>query len=241
MLEKKIGFSGIQVEMTLDAPDATDEQLDALKGAVDAHCPLVASLNNPLDLTTSVVKAEPSGSSSVVQDNLKEGVMALVGAAKEDGTALQMKYGSLSVLKGDGLLTTATLTGGHTIIVDEPESMPGGTNKGTNPLDLFCASFGTCQEITYKYYGQVMGIDVQSVSCKVEAPIDLGGLVGLADDAVGLKSMKGAVTVESSASQEQLDQLKAACDAHCPLVDTIKGPTPVALTWKRPDSSGTKK
>jgi len=25
-----------------------------------------------------------------------------------------------------------------------------------------------------------MGIDVQSVSCKVEAPIDLGGLVGLA-------------------------------------------------------------
>ena len=131
--------------MTLDAPDATDEQLDALKGAVDAHCPLVASLNNPLDLTTSVVKAEPSGASSVVQDNLKEGVMALVGAAKEDGTALQMKYGSSSVLKGDGLLTTATLTGGHTIIIDEPESMPGGTNKGTNPLDLFCASFGTCQ------------------------------------------------------------------------------------------------
>ena len=63
----------------------------------------------------------------------------------------------------------------------------------------------------------------------------------VSDDAVGLKSMKGTVTVESSASQEQLDQLKAACDAHCPLVDTIKGPTPVALTWKRPDSSGTKK
>jgi len=53
--------------------------------------------------------------------------------------------------------------------------------------------------------------------------------------------MKGTVTVESSASQEQLNQLKAACDAHCPLVDTIKGPTPVALTWKRPDSSGSKK
>ena len=233
----KVGFSGIQVEMTLDAPDATDEQLTMLKGAVDAHCPLVASLNNPLNLTTSVVKVEPASASAIAQDNLKDGVMALVAAAKEDGDALKMSYGSSSILKGDGLLTTATLTGGHTIVVDEPTTMPGGTNKGTNPLDLFCASFGTCQEITYKYYGQVMGIDVQSVSCKVEAPIDLGGLVGLADDAVGLKSMTGTVTVESSASQEQLEQLKAACDSHCPLVDTIKGATPVTLSWKRPEGS----
>ena len=151
-----------------------------------------------------------------------------------------MQYGSTSILKGDGLLTTATITGGHTIVVDEPLTMPGGTNAGTNPIDLFCASFGTCQEITYKYYGQVMGIDVQSVSCKVEAPIDLGGLVGLADDAVGLKSMTGTVTVESSASQEQLEQLKAACDSHCPLVDTIKGATPVTLSWKRPEGSSKK-
>jgi len=229
---EKIGFSNVNVEITLDAPDATDEQLNMLKGAVDAHCPLVASLTNPLELNTSIVKVD-STSTSNPTDNLKEGVMALVSAATEDGDALKMQYGSTSILNGSGLKTTATITGGHTIIVDEPVTMPGGTNEGANPLDLFCASFGTCQEITYKYYSQVMGIDVQSVSCKVEAPIDLGGLVGLADDAVGLKSMTGTVTLETNASQEQLDQLKAACDAHCPLVDTFKGPTPVSLTWKR--------
>ena len=231
---EKVGFSGINVDITIDAPDASDEQLDALKGAVDAHCPLVATLVNPLDLTTKVVKAEPTGSTEIPQKNLVEGVMALIGAAKEDDKALQSKYSSSSVLNGDGLLTTATLTGGHTIIVDEPTTMPGGTNKGTNPLDLFCASFGTCQEITYKYYGQVMGVHIQSISCKVEAPIDLGGLVGLADDAVGLKSMTGTITIESSASQEELEKLKEAVDAHCPLVDTFKTSTPVNLSWKRP-------
>ena len=57
--------------------------------------------------------------------------------------------------------------------------MPGGTNAGPNPLDVVCASLGTCQEITYKYYAGVMGINADSISCKVEAPIDLGGLVGL--------------------------------------------------------------
>ena len=39
---------------------------------------------------------------------------------------------------------------GHSLVVDEPETMPGGGNAGTNPLDLMCASLGTCQEITYK-------------------------------------------------------------------------------------------
>ena len=129
---EKVGFSGINVDITIDAPDASDEQLDALKGAVDAHCPLVATLVNPLDLTTKVVKAEPTGSTEIPQKNLVEGVMALIGAAKEDDKALQSKYSSSSVLNGDGLLTTATLTGGHTIVVDEPTTMPGGTNKGTN-------------------------------------------------------------------------------------------------------------
>ena len=111
--------------------------------------------------------------------------------------------------------------------------MPGGSNKGPNPLDLFCASFGTCQEITYKYYADVLGIDCQSVSCKVVAPIDLGGLVGVDMSAVALKQMTGTITIESNASDAEIATLKGAVDAHCPLVDTLKSATPVALTWSR--------
>ena len=69
--------------------------------------------------------------------------------------------------------------------------------------------------------------------------MDLGAVVdGLADDAVGLKSMKGTVTIESTASLEQLQQLKGAVDAHCPLVDTLKSATPVNLKWVRGDAAG---
>lgn len=229
----KVGMSNVDVTIKLDAPNASDEQLNTLKGAVDAHCPLVASISNPLSLSTEIVKKEPSSDPSSADDNMKDGVLAVVQAAKEDSNALQMTYKSNSCLSGQGLRTEVSLPGGHNLTVDEPVTMPGGTNAGPNPLDLFCASFGTCQEITYKYYAKVMDIPVSAVSCKVEAPIDLGGLVGLADDAVGLKSMKGTVTIESSASLEQLEQLKAAVDAHCPLVDTLKSATPVNLTWAR--------
>ena len=78
-----------------------------------------------------------------------DGVMAVIGAAKEDPDCLKMEYSSSSKLTS-GLATDVTLPGGHTMSVDEPETMPGGANKGPNPLDVMCGSLGTCQEITYK-------------------------------------------------------------------------------------------
>lgn len=228
----KAGFEKLTVEITLDAPDATDAQLDALKAAVDAHCPLVASLSKPLKIGTEIKCVEGGKNSDA--ETLKDGVVGVVAAGKEDEAALRMAYTSSSKLSGAGLKSEVVLPGGHNFVVDEPTSMPGGTNEGPNPLDLFCAAFGTCQEITYKYYASVMGIRCDSVSCKVEAPIDLGGLVGLADDAVGLKSLQGTVTVCTDASPDEIEKLKGAVDACCPLADTFKAATPVSLTWRRP-------
>ena len=50
-----------QVEVTLDAPDASDEQLTALKGAVDAHCPLVVRLHIPRRAHHSQVRMRKDG------------------------------------------------------------------------------------------------------------------------------------------------------------------------------------
>ena len=50
-----------QVEVTLDAPDASDEQLTALKGAVDAHCPLVVRLRIPRRAHHSQVRMPKDG------------------------------------------------------------------------------------------------------------------------------------------------------------------------------------
>eukprot|EP01052_Picozoa_sp_SAG31_P057017 SAG31_NODE_16647_length_701_cov_1.421927_1_plen_181_part_01 len=161
-----------------------------------------------------------------------EGVMAVIGAAKEDPECLKMEYSSVSKLES-GLATVVTLPQGHTLTVDEPETMPGGANKGPNPLDVMCGSLGTCQEITYKMYATVMGVPLKSVSCKVEGDIDLRGLVGLNDDAVGFSEIRGEVSIDApDATEEQLAQLKGAVDAHCPLVATLGSPVPVSTTIK---------
>ena len=96
--------------------------------------------------------------------------MGLIGARKEDPACLTFTYGSTSKLER-GVKTNAEMAnpGGapFKMTLDEPASMPGGTNAGPNPLDLVCASLGTCQEITYKLYATVMDVPKNSISAKV--------------------------------------------------------------------------
>merc|ERR1719181_1966895 len=102
-----------------------------------------------------------------------------------------MTYTATSRLE-KGFVNQVTMPGDHALIVDEPPTFPGGQNKGPNPLDLVCGALGTCQEITYKMYATVMGIDLKSVSCKVEGKIDLRGLCSISDD-VGFSGITGKV------------------------------------------------
>lgn len=114
--------------------------------------------------------AQPASGEATIS---ADAVMAVIGAAKEDPNCLKMEYTSSSKLT-DGLATEVQLPGGHTLTVDEPETMPGGQNKGPNPLDVMCGSLGTCQEITYKMYatGTQLAPPPQSPRASVSAPPD---------------------------------------------------------------------
>ncbi len=117
----------------------------------------------------------------------------------------------------------------HSIITDEPESL-GGTDAGPNPVELILAALGTCQEITYRAYAAAMDIPLDHVSVKLEGQIDLRGFFGVDDEVrPGYRSIRGTVTLESDASEAQLQQLRAAVDAHCPVLDILSQPVPVEL------------
>ena len=55
----------------------------------------------------------------------------------------------------------------------------------------------TCQEISYKAFATVMGIEVKSVACSVEGELDLRGFLGV-DESVGFTKITGTVTVSRS-------------------------------------------
>ena len=117
----------------------------------------------------------------------------------------------------------------HTLTIDEPESL-GGTDKGPNPVELVLAALGSCQEITYRAYATALGIPLDKVSVKLKGDIDLRGFFGV-DDSVrpGYAAVRGTIHIESPATDEQLQMLRGAVNAHCPVLDIMTKPVPVAL------------
>ena len=118
----------------------------------------------------------------------------------------------------------------HTLTVDEPKNL-GGKNAGPNPVELILAALGTCQEITYRAYATALDIPLKNVSVRLEGAIDLRGFLGV-DDAArsGYQAIRGVVTIESSASKKQLEQLREAVNSHCPVLDMLSQPVPVDLS-----------
>ena len=116
-----------------------------------------------------------------------------------------------------------------TLTVDEPPSL-GGTDQGPNPVELVLTALATCQEITYRANATALGVPLDKVSVKLEGDLDLRGFFAVADDVrPGFAAVRGVVKLESSASPAELARLKEVVDAHCPVLDILKAPVPVAL------------
>lgn len=131
----------------------------------------------------------------------------------------------------ENLHSRATMRG-HTISIDEPEGL-GGTDKGPNPVEIVLAALGTCQEITYRAYATAMGIPLEGVSVAVEGDVDLRGFFGVSEDVrPGYQAIRATVNITSSASDEQLEQLRNMVNGHCPVLDIVSNPVPVAMDFK---------
>ncbi len=128
----------------------------------------------------------------------------------------------------EGLRSEAKLRD-HTLTIDEPEAL-GGNDQGPNPVELVLAALGSCQEITYRAFASALGIPLTSVRVELSGDIDLRGFFAVSDEVrPGYQAIRGRVHLESTASEETLEQLRQAVNAHCPVLDILTNPVPVSL------------
>lgn len=111
----------------------------------------------------------------------------------------------------------------------EPESI-GGTDAGSNPVELVLGALAACQEITYRVYAEALGIPLEAVSVKIEGDLDLRGFFAVKDGVrPGFQNIRGMVHLKSSASTAELARLKQNVDAHCPVLDILQSGVPITL------------
>lgn len=120
--------------------------------------------------------------------------------------------------------------GKHVVVIDEPTSF-GGSDKAANPAEVMLAGVAASLCVTLRCHAALQGVEVGRLEVAIGGALDIRGFFD-ADPAVraGFGSLDIALKVESTASPEALARLLAAVERGCPVLDSVRGATPVRLT-----------
>ncbi len=149
-------------------------------------------------------------------------------AVAGDAGDAQAVFGAHGTLAG--VTEVDIRTGTPTFKVDEPPAA-GGAGLAANPVQYAPASPGSCQVITYRCWAEQPGISSGSLTVRAEGDPGIRGFPGF-DETVrpGFSAVRAQVTVSGPESAGRYQELAAAVDEHCPVLDLFRNPVPVSRT-----------
>jgi putative redox protein len=119
----------------------------------------------------------------------------------------------------EGYVHEVEIEGGHTIVIDEPAFVEGGTDAGPSPTRLVAAGLAGCTAVTMEMYAARKGWDVGAVEVEVDVEYE------------DFAPLSFAVTLRLPAglSEEQRRRLLAVA-VKCPVHKLLAGETPVVVS-----------
>ncbi len=118
----------------------------------------------------------------------------------------------------DGYVHDVEIEGGHTIVIDEPATVEGGTDAGPAPTRLVAASLAGCVAVTVELYAERKGWDVGAAEVEVDVTYE-----GYAPSAFEV-----TLRLSGELSEEQKQRL-AVVARKCPVHKVLAGETQVKV------------
>lgn len=119
------------------------------------------------------------------------------------------------------------------VIVDQPANMES-TDSGPRPSEYVLAALAACHEVTYRLYADAMDIPLTRVAVSVTGVSDAKGFFSLDEETpAGFSEIVGIITIDSDASDKDIERLRQAVNRHCPVLDDIRRPVKVDLKVER--------
>ena len=159
-------------------------------------------------------------------DTIKRSVENLIATVKKNPKLANSVFRASTYSEGQSFTVRSEIRG-FTVPMDEPREL-GGNDTAPNPVELLLAALGGCQEIVYRAFAAVLGIEISSIEVHAKGNLDLHGFLGLTDIPAGFSNISFTTRIVSSASPESISQLAALVEKHCPVQDTIARPVPVS-------------
>ena len=131
---------------------------------------------------------------------------------------------------GEGAVYTTVTAGKHTFAIDEPAAL-AGDDLAASPVEIALGALISCQVVVYRLYAHALGIQLDEISVVAEGDLDAARLFGI-DETVraGFTGVRLAITLAGPETEDRYQDLRAAVDAHCPVLDLFANPTPVSVT-----------
>lgn len=105
----------------------------------------------------------------------------------------------------------------------------GGTNNGPNPGVYGRAALGSCLAIGYGMWAARLEVPIRSLTVEVRARYDVRGELAV-DQSVraGYQDIVYVVTVDTDASDADVQRVLDAADQHSSWLDDLRNPVPVS-------------
>ena len=131
---------------------------------------------------------------------------------------------------GEGSVASRITAGRHEFLIDEPAAL-AGDDVAASPVEFALGALISCQVVVYRLYANALGIRVDDIAIRAEGELDARRLFGI-DESVraGFGAVRLAITLTGPEPEERYQELRAAVDAHCPVLDLFVNPTPVSVT-----------
>jgi putative redox protein len=158
------------------------------------------------------------------------------GAAWHDRIAADPAAGQLTYRvggTGEGAVATRLRAGKHEFLVDEPAAL-AGDDVAASPVEVALGALIACQVVVYRLYAEALGIALDDIDVTAEGDLDARRLFGI-DETVraGFSAVRLAITVTGPETAERYEELKAAVDEHCPVLDLVANATPVTASIRK--------
>jgi putative redox protein len=131
---------------------------------------------------------------------------------------------------GEGSVASVITAGKHRFLIDEPDAL-AGDDVAASPVEIALGALISCQIVVYRLYAQALGIQLDEIDIKAEGDLDARRLFGI-DESVraGFTGVRLAISITGPETDARYQELRAAVDAHCPVLDLFANPTPVDVT-----------
>jgi uncharacterized OsmC-like protein len=123
---------------------------------------------------------------------------------------------------------------GQALIVAGLHRATGGSGQAACSGDMLLEALVACAGVTLNAVATALGITLRDASLQAEGDLDFRGTLGVSKEApVGFQNIRLQFTLDTDATEEQLDTLLRLTERYCVVYQTLAHPPALSLARKR--------